>query len=91
MEPDVLTMFTQLGAAGLIGLLWIVERRHASKRDGQLDEAHQRIIGQQQHIAALLVVIKENTRAIEGLQKGQQQLIELLRRGGSQRGTDGGH
>ena len=76
----MVTALTQFGAAGLIGLLWILERRHASTRDRQLDEAHARIVDQDRHIDALLTVIKENTRAIIRLEQSQRRLIGLLER-----------
>ena len=76
----MLTTLTQFGAAGLIGLLWVMERRHATLRDRQLDEAHRRIIDQERDLEALLTVVKENTKAVNTLQQGQVQLIQLLRR-----------
>ncbi len=75
-----LTALTQFGAAGLIGLLWIMERRYAVHRDRQLDEAHRKLIDQERDLEALLTVVKENTKAINTLQRGQVQLIHLLER-----------
>ncbi len=75
-----LTTLTQFGAAGLIGLLWVMERRHAALRDRQLDETPRRIIEQERDLEALLTVVKENTKAVNTLQQGQVQLIQLLRR-----------
>ena len=76
----MLTTLTQFGAAGLIGLLWVMERRHATQRDRQLDEAHRRLIDQERDLEALLTVVKENTKAVNTLQQGQVQLIQLLKR-----------
>ena len=76
----MLTALTQFGAAGLIGLLWILERRHATLRDRQLDEAHRRLIDQERDLEALLTVVTENTKAVNTLQQGQLQLIQLLKR-----------
>ncbi len=75
----MLTTLTQFGAAGLIGLLWVMERRHATLRDRQLDEAHRRLIDQERDLEALLTVVKENTKAVNTLQQGQVQLIQLLK------------
>ena len=75
----MLTTLTQFGAAGLIGLLWVMERRHATLRDRQLDEAHRRLIEQERDLEALLTVVKENTKAVNTLQQGQVQLIQLLK------------
>ena len=75
-----LTAFTQFGAAGLIGVLWILERRHAAVRDRQLDEAHRKIVTSERDLEALLNVVKENTKAINTLQQSQIHLISLLER-----------
>ncbi|MDY7110270.1 MAG: hypothetical protein SYC29_16700 [Planctomycetota bacterium] len=80
MIDPALTALSQFGAAGLIGLLWILERRHAAKRDHQLDEAHRMILAQQRERTSLLAVIKENTQAIIRLEESQRQLITLLSR-----------
>ena len=75
-----LTALTQFGAAGLIGVLWVLERRHAVKRDRQLDEAHRKIVTSERDLEALLNVVKENTKAINTLQQSQIHLISLLER-----------
>jgi hypothetical protein len=80
MTETLLETLTQFGAAGLIGVLWLAERRHAAQRNRQLDEAHQRIVGDAQQLEALLTVVKENTRAISRLERSQRQLASLLER-----------
>ena len=75
-----LTALTQLGAAGLIGLLWILERRHAATRDRQLDEAHQRLLRQNHELDVLLRVVAQNTRAICAMEAAQKRLTEALER-----------
>ena len=77
---ESLTALTQFGAAGLIGVLWILERRHASHRDRQLDEAHRKIAASERDLEALLCVVKENTKAINTLEQSQIRLISLLER-----------
>ena len=81
MDPAVAAL-SQFGAAGLIGLLWILERRHAAKRDRQLDEAHRRILTQTRERDSLLSVVKENTRAIIRMEQSQRRLANLLDRMG---------
>jgi hypothetical protein len=78
MSETVLTTLTQFGAAGLIGILWILERRQSATRNRQLDEAHERIRQDGQAMDALLTVVKENTRAIIRLERSQSRLIALL-------------
>ncbi len=80
MSETVLAMMTEFGAAGLIGLMWMLERRHAAKRDRQLDEAHQRMRAQRQELDLWLRLVRENTRAISGLGQAQRELIATLQR-----------
>ena len=79
MNPDLLLTLTQFGAAGLIGILWILERRHAVTRDRQLEQAHRKIFEAERDAQLLLNVVRDNTRAIAALEGSQQQLADLLR------------
>lgn len=79
MDPQALLQLGQLGAAGLIGVLWVMERRHAALRDRQLDETHRRLLERERDVTLLLEVIRDNTRAIAALEGGQRHLIDLLR------------
>jgi hypothetical protein len=80
VPTDLLPSLTQFGVAGLIGLLWILERRNAAAREKQLDESHGRILALHRDAEILLSVIRENTRAIAALEHAQQRLIALLDR-----------
>jgi hypothetical protein len=80
MSADLITILAQFGPAGLIGLLWIMERRHAALRDRQLSESHSRIAQQEDAGRILLEVIRDNTRAITSLEHTQQHLLKLARR-----------
>ncbi len=77
---QALSVMTQFGAAGLIGVLWVLERRHAAQRDRQLDQAHERILSRERELDALLAVITDATRAIIALEQTQRRLVELLNR-----------
>ncbi len=76
--PDLLTAILQFGPAGLIGLLWIFERRQNATRERQIDEAHRAITQQTTGIDSLLTVVKDNTRAMTSLEQTQRQLVELV-------------
>lgn len=78
MGESILQAMTEFGAAGLIGVLWILERGHASKRDRQLDEAHRLLNTQDRELEALLRLVRENTRAFSGLERTQRELITML-------------
>lgn len=85
MTADLVPMLTQFGMAGLIGLLWVVERRNAATRERQLDEAHSRLLSAHRDSEVLLTVVRDNTRAIAALEHSQQRLIATLERAGSTR------
>ena len=78
MPEPIITTLSQFGAAGLIGLLWLMERRQASRREKQIDEAHRRIMNRERELDALLQVVQENTKAINSLEHSQRRLIGVL-------------
>ena len=65
-------------SAGLIGFLWLFERRSSAARERQLDEAHRKVMTLDRQVETLLTVVKDNTRAINSLELSQRRLIELL-------------
>lgn len=78
IDPALFAQFTHFGAAGLIGVLWILERRHAALRDRQLDEAHVRLAALHRESSVLLDVVRDNTRAIAALEQSQRELLSLM-------------
>jgi hypothetical protein len=76
--PDVLSL-TQCGVAGLMGALWWWERRYSRQREDQLTEAHQAILGQREHLQAILDALQANTRAIGEFTAVQEEILRLLR------------
>ena len=78
MDPLALEPLMELGPAGLMGALWLAERWLSRRRETQLTEAHERILGQQQEIEALLQIVKQNTAALERFDQTQHQLLRLL-------------
>jgi hypothetical protein len=75
-----LAALAQFGAAGLIGWMWLAERRAAAARDRQLAELHERLMQERPHMAILLEVVRDNTRALTALDLGQRTLAGLLER-----------
>jgi hypothetical protein len=53
-----------LGAAGLMGAMWLWERSGARNREKQLDEAHSRIVEDRVALGQLIEVVKQNTEAL---------------------------
>ena len=69
---------TSLGAAGLMGAMWLWERRTSQKRESQIDEAHARILGDRVSIDQLMGVVRQNAEAIARLCTTQEQLLREL-------------
>jgi hypothetical protein len=83
--PDltIASALAQFGAAGLIGWMWLAERRAAGARERQLAELHERLMQERPHTGLLLEVVRDNTRALTALELGQRTLTGLLERLGS--------
>ncbi len=64
----------------LIGWMWIVERRAASVRERQLQEAHDRMLADRTRLEVLVQALRDNTRALTALEVGQRGVTEVLRR-----------
>jgi hypothetical protein len=76
MPPELLTTLTQFGVAGLIGWMWLAERKAA----GQLTESHRRIVGQGEDRAALVEALRDCTRAMVALECAQRALVAAVER-----------
>lgn len=81
IPPDVLTEAARFGVAGLMGAMWLWERRTSQKRESQIDEAHARILGDRVQLDQLMAVIRQNAEAITRLSATQDQLLRQLGRG----------
>jgi len=80
MDPSLATTIAQFGVAGLIGWMWLTERRSALDRDKQLDDAHTMLTQSQKGLDVLLKALDDNTRAITALESAQRGLIDALNR-----------
>lgn len=78
MEAETLTLAAQSGVAGLIALMWMLERRGSATREQRLGQAHERIMEQRVQLEQLLRVVAENTRAIASLESAQRALGMML-------------
>jgi hypothetical protein len=59
--------FTNLSMAGLMGAMWLWERRNSRQREQQIDEAHARILSDRVQLTELIDVVQQNTAAITRL------------------------
>lgn len=91
LESEVAGVLAQLGAAGLIGLMWLSERRSAQERERQLTQLHERVRSDKVELGVLLAALEGSTRAMVSLEAGQRRLAEALERVGlAGRGKEGG-
>lgn len=77
---DLIPPLTQFGAAGLIGAMWVVERRAAALRERQIAEAHEALVRRRDELAVLVDVLRDNARAIAGIESAQRAVAEALDR-----------
>ena len=79
-QTDLTAILAQCGAAGLIAVMWLSERRSATARERQLNQLHDRLMRERTALAGLVSVIRDNTRALAALEAGQRALATLLER-----------
>ena len=79
---DILSVISDLasfGAAGLMGALWLWERKLTRMREQQLTEAHERILRDEQRLSKLVQVVEQNTAAIAHFTETQRQVAEAVK------------
>ncbi len=76
---SVLYDLAGFGAAGLMGAMWLWERRLSRRREEQLDDAHERIRRDEQRLDKLTEVVERNTAAVAGFAETQRQVHETLK------------
>ena len=79
-SPTPVDQLTSFGVAGLMGAMWLWERRTSQKREQQIDEAHARILGDRVQLDQLMSVIRQNAEAITRLSATQEQLLRQMER-----------
>ena len=76
---EITTDLTSLGAAGLMGAMWLWERRTSRQREEQLDEAHARIMADRVQLEQLIEVVQKNAEAMTRLSAAQEQVLRGFR------------
>lgn len=82
MPTDLLAAMTQFGTAGLIGWMWLSERRAGARRERQLEEAHEKLTSERRLLEQVIASIAENARVLaqlEGAVRSLEGAIESLR------------
>ncbi len=82
MDPQLASMAAQFGVAGLIGWMWLTERRAGAERDKQLSDAQLMLTQGQKSIDVLLRALDDNTRAIAAMEGTQRALVDSIRGAG---------
>jgi hypothetical protein len=77
MEETIIQQMAQLGAAGLMGILWILERRHSSNRERELTESHVRLMEQHIELNEIIKVVNDNTIACTAMKESQKRLSDV--------------
>lgn len=77
---DWLTQFSSFGTAGVMGAMWLWERRQSGTREKQIDEAHERIMADKVQIDQLIALVRQNTEALDRLSSAQEQLLANFRK-----------
>jgi len=77
---EALSQLTSLGAAGIMGAMWLWERRSSRTREEQLEEAHARILGDRVQLDQLIEVVRDNAQAMTRLTATVEQLLDTLRK-----------
>jgi hypothetical protein len=75
-----LDQVANLGVAGLMGAMWLWERRTSRQREQQIDETHARIMTDRVALDQLMDLVHQNAEAMTRLATTQQQLVEQLRK-----------
>jgi hypothetical protein len=79
MEPLTgITDFAGLGAAGLMGAMWLWERKLSRDRDQQLVQSHERIMRDEQRLDKLTEVVEHNTTALTRFEEVQRLQTDVL-------------
>jgi len=70
---------TSFGAAGLMGMMWLWERRQSRIYEQQIGDCHARILRDEQRLEQLTKVVEQNTAALTRFNESQQVMIETLK------------
>ncbi len=75
IDDSLMPQLTNFGAAGIMGAMWLWERRTSRQREQQLDEAHTRIMSDRVGLDQLINVVRQNAEALTRFATTQEQLL----------------
>jgi len=76
---SMMSDLTSFGAAGLMGALWLWERRLSRLREAQLSQSHERIGRDEERLSKLIQVVQQNTAAFIRFTETQRELCETVK------------
>lgn len=76
---SIMSDLTSFGAAGLMGTMWLWERRLSRMREQQLTDAHGRILRDEERLGKLTDVVEQNTVALTRVTETQRQVIQVVK------------
>jgi len=76
---SVMSDLASFGAAGLMGAMWLWERRLSRLREEQLNDTHHRILRDEQRLKLLIQVVEQNTSAIVRFTETQRDVGEAVK------------
>jgi hypothetical protein len=71
----MLDQFTNLGVAGIMGAMWLWERRTSRVREQQIDEAHARIMADRVLLDQFMELVQKNIEVLSRLTATQTELL----------------
>jgi hypothetical protein len=71
-SSPAIDQLANLGVAGIMGAMWLWERRTSRVREQQIDEAHARIMADRVMLDQLMDVVRRNTEALTRLSAVQR-------------------
>ena len=75
---SIISDLASFGAAGLMGAMWLWERKLSQLREQQLTESHTRIKRDEERLGKLTQVVEQNTSAITRFTETQRETSEIL-------------
>lgn len=70
---------TSFGAAGLMGMMWLWERRQSRVYEQRLSDCHTRILRDEERLEQFVKVVEQNTVALTRSNESQRVMIETLK------------
>lgn len=76
---SVMSDLASFGAAGLMGAMWLWERKLSRTRERQINSSHARIMRDEQRLESLTHVVEQNTTAVTRFSEAQREVCETIK------------